>query len=489
MVHRTDPNGRRLLVLGLDGVPPEFLFDRLLPFMPNVRPLVERGIRAPLRTTDPPISVPAWPVMFTGVDPGTLGLYGFRHRRPASYTDMSLPLSTDIPVPTIWKILSDLGRRVAVIGMPVGFPAPEVNGLYISDFLTPPNSEGTTFPPGLRAEIDREFGPYQFDVRFRSGDRERVARDIFEMTSRRFRVAEKLFAQEPWDVFALHEVGTDRLHHAFWKHFDPTHPEFERGNPFEKLAEQYYALVDEGIGRLLRAADDRTDVVIVSDHGSMAMRGCFCINQWLEQKGYIVLNQPPVRAGTPLEQVEVDWTRTTVWGAGGYYARLFFNLQGREASGTLTPPQAADLRERLVAELRQIETPDGATLGVEVLDPHGIYQKVRGDAPDLMVYFDELRFRSAGTMGHPSLYLKENDSGPDDAVHSPFGVFLYHPAGGTEPTLLAPFPVIDVAPTLLRLLGEKVPAHVQGHAVEAVADSPRRRAPIATPSKVAPAVA
>ncbi|MCI4329531.1 MAG: alkaline phosphatase family protein, partial [Thermoplasmata archaeon] len=216
-----DTDGRRrLLLFGLDGVPPELLFDQLLPIMPNVRRLVERGVRAPLRTTDPPISVPAWPVMFTGVDPGTLGLYGFRHRRPHSYTEMYLPTSSDLPVPTIWQLLSARGRRVAVVGMPLGYPPPEVNGVYVSDFLTPGHAEVTTFPPELRADLDGPDGPYLFDIPFRSGDLARVAREIFEMTRRRFRFAERLYAREPWDVFALHEIGTDRLHHAFWKHFD-----------------------------------------------------------------------------------------------------------------------------------------------------------------------------------------------------------------------------------------------------------------------------
>src|SRR5689334_22089251 len=98
---------RPLLVIGLDGVPPAFLFDRYLGVMPHVAKLVERGTRAILRSTDPPISLPAWAVMFTGVDPGTLGLYGFRHRRPGSYTQMSIPTSRDLPVPTVWQLASD----------------------------------------------------------------------------------------------------------------------------------------------------------------------------------------------------------------------------------------------------------------------------------------------------------------------------------------------------------------------------------------------
>ncbi|MCI4329028.1 MAG: alkaline phosphatase family protein, partial [Thermoplasmata archaeon] len=405
-----DTDGRRrLLLFGLDGVPPELLFDQLLPIMPNVRRLVERGVRAPLRTTDPPISVPAWPVMFTGVDPGTLGLYGFRHRRPHSYTEMYIPTSSDLPVPTIWQLLSARGRRVAVVGMPLGYPPPEVNGVYVSDFLTPGHAEVTTFPPELRADLDGPDGPYLFDIPFRSGDLARVAREIFEMTRRRFRFAERLYAREPWDVFALHEIGTDRLHHAFWKHFDRNHPQFQPGNPYERIAEEYYALIDEGIGQLLRQADDRTDVVVVSDHGSMAMRGCFCVNQWLEENGYLVLRHPAPRPSTPLEEVDVDWGRTTAWGAGGYYARLFLNVRGRERDGLVPPDQVGAVRDRLIADLQKLRGPDNAPIAVDVLRPELLYRGVAGDAPDLMVYFDGLKIRSAGTMGHPTGFLYEND--------------------------------------------------------------------------------
>jgi predicted AlkP superfamily phosphohydrolase/phosphomutase len=474
------PDRRRLLIIGLDGVPTEFLFDRFLPVMPNVRRLLEHGRRGTLRTTDPPISVPAWPVMFTGVDPGTLGLYGFRHRRPGTYNDMYIPTSREMPVPTLWQMLSERGRRVAVIGMPSGYPPPVVNGLYVSDFLTPAGSTETTYPASLREELDREFGPYQFDVVFRSNERDQLAEDLKAMTRQRFRIAESLYRREPWDVFAIHEIGTDRLHHAYWKHFDPTHPAFVPGNRFEHLAEEYYAIVDQGIGDLLAHADDRTDVVIVSDHGSMAMRGCFCINQWLEQHGYLVLRQPAPAPGTPIEQMDVDWKRTTAWGAGGYYARIFFNVRGREPEGILSLRDTPKIRARLAAELAELRDPEGVRIPTRILDPREIYAMVRGEAPDLIVYFDELKLRAAGTMGHPSLILGQNDTGPDDAVHSFDGVFVLSRPSIPGPELLPEMSIRDVTPTLLELLGEPIPAHVQGRVVRPVT---------AATAPVAPAVA
>ena len=456
----------RLLVVGLDGVPPEFLFERFLPQMPNVRRLVEGGTHGSLRSTDPPISVPAWPVMFTGVDPGTLGLYGFRHRRPGSYTEMHIPSARDLPVPTLWQLLSERGYRVGVVGMPPGYPAPAVNGVYVSDFLTPSNATDSTHPPELREEIERRFGPYAFDVTFRSAERDQLALDLFAMTRRRFEVAEWLYGQEPWDVFAVHVIGTDRLHHAYWKYFDPTHPRFEAGSRFGRIADDFYALVDEGIGRLLAHVDARTYVLIVSDHGNMAMRGCFCINQWLESAGYLTMRTPPTEPGTPIEKADVDWTRTTVWGAGGYYARIFFNIVGRETGGTVTLPDVPALRAALVEQLAKVADPAGGHLRVQVLDPQEIYATVRGDAPDLIVYFDDLRIRAAGTVGHPSLFLQGNDTGPDDAVHSFDGVFLLSgPGVPTRRTLPKELQIRDVMPTILELLGEPVPAYVQGRPI------------------------
>ncbi|MCI4361530.1 MAG: alkaline phosphatase family protein, partial [Thermoplasmata archaeon] len=378
MARPRDAERSRLLLIGLDGVPPELLFDRLLPQLPNLGALIRRGTRAPLRTTDPPISVPAWPVMFSGVDPGTLGLYGFRHRRPGNYTEMHIPTADEVPVPMLWHLLSEQGRRVAVIGMPPGFPPPSVNGAFISDFLTPPESPVTTHPPALRAEIDRRFGRYMFDVTFRSGERDVLAAELFEMTRRRFEVAEWLYDQEEWDLFAVHEIGTDRLHHGFWKYFDPSHPAYEPNGPFAAIAEKYYRLVDERIGRLLARVDDRTHVFVVSDHGSMAMRGCVCINQWLASKGYLVLKNPSPAPGTPLEQKNVDWHRTTVWAAGGYYARIFFNLRGREAEGCVPLADLPGLRADLINALHGLVGPDGRKLPVTVLDPREIYASVTG---------------------------------------------------------------------------------------------------------------
>ncbi len=456
---------RRLLVIGLDGVPSEFLFRRYKHRMPSTARLVDRGVRASLHTTDPPISVPAWPVMFTGVDPGTLGFYGFRHRAAHSYTETYVPTSDQVPVPTVFRLASDAGRRVAVVGMPMGYPPPAVNGVYISDFLTPPGAPEFTFPPELGSELTEKYGPYPFDVVFRSSERQELFEQIVSMTRTRFSIARDLLRREPWDLFAIHEVGTDRLHHAYWKYFDSTHPEFLPGNPFAGVADEYYQVVDEGISSLLDAAGPDVAVMITSDHGSMAMAGCFCVNEWLAQHGYLRLARP-VPPGTRIEDAPIDWDRTTIWGSGGYYARIFFNVRGREPRGIVAADQIGPLQERLVAELAQLKGPDGRPMKVQVLDPLQIYEEVRGDAPDLMLYFGDLAWRSAGTLGYHSLFLRENDTGPDDAVHSTDGVFLFFdPRRPGPPVDLPQQSIRDVAPTVLQFLGVERPSWMQGRPI------------------------
>jgi predicted AlkP superfamily phosphohydrolase/phosphomutase len=433
--------------------------------MPTVSALLDAGVSGALRTTDPPISLPAWAVMFTGYDPGSLGIYGFRHRLDHSYTRTYVPRSTLLEVPTLFGLLSDRGRRVGVLGMPPGFPPPKVNGFYISDFLTPPESTDVTYPPELRAELEAKFGRYRFDVPFRAEERDVLYRQISEMTRQRWQVAEALYTREPWDLFALHEIGTDRLHHAFWKYIDPAHPKFTAGNQFEHVAEDYFRDLDRSIGRLLSHIDSDTLVAVVSDHGMMPMLGCFCINQWLIEKGYLTLAGPVPKPGTPLEKAEVDWSRTRAWGAGGYYARIFFNLKGRDPEGIVDPLELPRLRADLEKELADIRRPGGTALPVRVLDPQTLYREVRGDPPDLMVYFDDLRVRSAGTLGHPTNFLEENDTGPDDAVHGTEGAFLFYDPKVEDGRGGIHLDAIDLMPTLLRAMGEELPAGLQGRPV------------------------
>jgi predicted AlkP superfamily phosphohydrolase/phosphomutase len=387
--------------------------------------MYERGLHGKLRSCNPPITVPAWMVAFTGKDPGELGIYGFRHRKGNSYTDGYIVNSTHVKAKTIWEVLGEQGLKSIVLGVPPGYPPkPVPNALIVSCFITPSADRPFTYPSELKEEVLKAAGgKYIFDVTFRTEDRDAVKKELFEMTEKRFDVAEYLAKNKPWDFFVMHEIGFDRLHHAFWKFFDRAHPKHVAGNKYEKIDEEYYAMVDGRIGRLLDIFGQDCTTLIMSDHGSKAMKGGFCFNQWLEKGGYLKLKIRPM-GQTDLDKADVDWSKTKAWGWGGYYGRVFFNVEGREATGSIAQKEFERAKSELTKEIMKIRDDKGVKMANEVFVPGKLYRAATGDKPDLMVYFGDLDWRSAGTVGHDSLYLSENDTGPDDSVHSMDGVFL-----------------------------------------------------------------
>jgi predicted AlkP superfamily phosphohydrolase/phosphomutase len=455
----------RALVIGLDCAPPELVFERWRDELPTIRSLMERGRYGVLRSCDPPITVPAWACMTSSRSPGALGIYGFRNRRDHSYEALGIADSRAVRAPRVWDILSDRGRPVIVIGVPPSYPVSEVNGVMISCFLTPdPKTSQYTYPNDLRHEIEGLVGEYVVDVHdFRTEDKDGVLARIEDMTEKRFQVAEHLLETKPWDLFFMVEMGTDRMHHAFWRFLDSEHRLYEPGNPLEGAMLDYYRALDAKIARLLRFAEEDTAVLVVSDHGAKRIDGGICVNEWLRREGYLVLREEPSEP-TPLKPDMVDWPRTTAWGEGGYYCRLFLNVEGREPQGTVARQDYERVREELKTGLEALGDDQGAPIGTVAHRPEDLYEERNGISPDLLVYFGDLYWRSIGQVGTGSVHLFENDTGPDDANHAHPGLYLVA-ARGVEAGQGEERRLLDIAPTLLTLLGEPVPPDMEGASI------------------------
>jgi predicted AlkP superfamily phosphohydrolase/phosphomutase len=452
----------RALVIGLDCAAPQLVFERWADELPTLRGLCARGRFGVLRSSDPPITVPAWSVMTSSRNAGALGFYGFRNRKDHSYDGLVFADSRAVRVPRVWDLLSASGRPVVVLGVPQTYPVSRVNGVMVSCFLTPDtNTVQWTYPAELKGEIESLVGRYLVDVEdFRTDDKERLLREIEEMTAKRFQVAEHLLDTRPWDLFFMVEMGTDRLHHGFWRFFDPEHRLYEPGNPYETAALDYYRALDAKLGRLLGHAGGDTAVLVVSDHGAKRMDGGICVNEWLRREGYLALKQEP-SGPTPLTPEMVDWEHTTAWGEGGYYCRLFLNVSGREPEGRVPPEDYERVRGELKAKLEALGDEAGRPIGTVAHRPEDLYTEAKGVAPDLLVYFGELYWRSVGQVGTEAVHVFENDTGPDDANHAHEGLYILVCEGveagpGEERDLR------DIAPTLLTLLGEPVPAEMEG---------------------------
>ncbi len=450
-------NVKKVFVIGLDSAPPELLFDKLLDKLPNIKKLLEKSMYGPMKSCIPAITIPAWMVMATGKTPGELGLYGFRHRKKGTYNDIWIAHSLMVKEKAVWDYLGEVGKKSILVGVPPSYPPKPIKGHLVSCFITPDASVDYTYPKNLKHEIESVVGEYIFDVVFRKDNRDEVKEILWEMTEKRFEVIRYLIQEKEWDYFQFVEIGLDRVHHVFWKYFDENHHLYPGdNNPYKNVIPDYYKLLDKEIRKTLELLDlDETAVIIVSDHGIKAMKGAFAINQWLIEEGLLKIKNPEIlKSGKQLrfEDLDIDWNKTIAWAWGGYYARIFLNVEGREPNGIIKMEDYHKVREEVAELIKSIRGPNGEKWDTKVFYPEDIYPMTKGDKPDMMVYLDNLSWRSAGTLGYESPYLLENDTGPDDAVHSEYGVFSIYLPGMDESKQITST-IYDFAPTVLKLFG------------------------------------
>jgi predicted AlkP superfamily phosphohydrolase/phosphomutase len=243
---------------------------------------------------------------------------------------------------------------------------------------------------------------------------------------------------------------------GFRSYMDPTHPKYEAGNPFEHATRDYYRYVDREVGELIALAPRDTVVTVVSDYDGKKIDAGIGIsfNECLIQEGYFSVASYPERP-TSLDKVPIDWSKTMAWGDGGYYGRLFLNVQGREPEGIIPPADYERVCQELVEKITALTDPQGRNLGSRAYRPQELYRRVNGVAPDLIVYFGDLHWRSVGSVGMRSLYTFENDTGPDGANHDWHVIFILNAVGCMRGRITSGYKEglrrYDMAPTILDL--------------------------------------
>lgn len=149
-------------------------------------------------------------------------------------------------------------------------------------------------------------------------------------------------------LFFFYFSSLDLNSHMFWRLMDPSHPEYDAtlASQNGSAIADFYQQMDQVLGEVLPHLDDRTVLLVVSDHGFAPYYRSFNLNTWLLNQGYIKLkNGEASESGEPL--ANVDWTQTRAYGLG--LNGLYLNLRSRESNGIVAPGKQAD---RLMAELR-----------------------------------------------------------------------------------------------------------------------------------------
>lgn len=446
-------SGVRLCIIGLDCLTPHLIFDRYRERLPTFNALVQTCLWGPLRSSIPPITVPAWACMTTGCDPGQLGLYGFRDRVDHGYDRRRLASSLAFDPPPVWSLLSRAGLRCRVLGVPLTYPPKPVRGCLVSGPLTPDDGGDDdtifSFPPEAGAGLRAAFGSLIFDVdRHRAANQADLLSRITAMTRQRFAIARAWAAEEDWDFFMMVDMGPDRIHHAFWHR--------------EDILTEYYGELDRLLGHLLAQLRPTDLVLVVSDHGAQSMTGGFALNQWLWREGYLTLRTTPPEP-VAFDPAAVDWGQTRAWADGGYVGRIYLNIAGREPEGILSETEAVAVAAEIAARLTDLAGPDGERLDNRVLFPAEIYRALNGSPPDLLVLLSDLRLRALGSVGHPDLFSSRDDRGLDQANHAKDGVILMRDGHGGR--CRRGLTLYDIAPTVLAQFGLAIPEQMIGTAI------------------------
>jgi predicted AlkP superfamily phosphohydrolase/phosphomutase len=456
----------KICILGLDCCAPEIIFqdERLT----HIRRLMDVGLWGRLESVIPPITVPAWMCMSTSQDPGSLGVYGFRNRTDHSYSGLGFVNSKSIGELAMWDQVAREGKKSIIIGVPPGYPPRKVAGISVGCFLTPDTAKDEfTHPPEIKKKLHEITGQYEVDVKgFRTDNKEWLKKEIFEMSRKHWTAVKWLLKNQEWDYFQYVDIGLDRVHHGFWDSYDTQHVQHVPGNPYQNVIPEYYQWIDSQVGEVLEMLDNETIVLLVSDHGARRLDGGFVVNEWLVNEGLLVLDEYPKQV-TPFAKLKVNWAKTKVWSEGGYYARVFFNVEGREPQGTIARADYERFRDEMKTKFEALKGDKGQPLGSLVFKPEEIYKNVRNVAPDLIVHFGALAWRSIGSVGYGRLHVQENDTGPDACNHAQFGMFLLAAPNCPLQGEYEGARLLDIAPTLLDLAGYDIPPSMQGRSLVA----------------------
>lgn len=281
----------KLIIIGIDGATPDLMFRWMdQGKLPNFSKLRECGVAGELNSVPNQRSAAAWSSFITGVNPGQHGIFEFYERVPLSHDIIFTKTSTRQGLP-FWEYLSEKDKRVIVVNVPMSYPAQEVNGCMISGLDAPgKNSPGFTYPEDLLKEMEDQVGPYIQEpgvtTMVVSGDTRGAVDKIMESVQQRGKSIRYLMGKSDWDTLVAVFRETDPAQHCFWQGME------ESSSEFESAVFKVYREVDNEVGKILATAGDDFRVLVMSDHGfGFRQHGTGCLNQWLEQAGFLKFKQ------------------------------------------------------------------------------------------------------------------------------------------------------------------------------------------------------
>ena len=461
--------------------------------LPNLARAAGGGARGVLRSTTHPLTPHAWATIVTGVNAGRHGIWDFTERDDTGY-QLRLVNGSFRRAPAVWDRLRRSGRRVGVVNVPFTWPAPEVDGFAVAGFDAAAREQGLTFPDSLREELRQRFGSLELDNKFPLTEG-RVDLDVVRRAaSQKVEIVRWLTGRlEPELLFVVF-MAADHIHHVCWT-------DWERDG-LESPVADVYRILDEAAGALMELTGADGNVMVISDHGAGPLHGVVNLNAWLAAEGFLgyatgggvrgrklvgdllalrrylpdrVRHAAKQRLPGLREQAQlrgdytvVDWSRTRAF-AYGTFGNIVVNVRGREEQGIVEPGAEYErVRDEISARALELRSPEGEPIVARVHRREDLFHGPElGRVPDLLVEFRDYAWLGKGNLKTRPESLWDEIEIEGGSEHSYVGshrhegvAILSGPA--VSPGTALQGELVDVAPTMLYLLGEPIPSDLEG---------------------------
>lgn len=517
-------NKKRVMCIGLDGA----TFELIDPWvregkLPNLQRFMEGGTRSVLRSVIHPFSPQAWGSFMTGVNPGKHGVFGFKEHIKGSYA-LQFVNNRSIKAKTLWKILSEQGKRVIVVNIPMTYPPEEVNGILLGGMDSPGVDSNFTYPEEIKDEILSVTKDYMVHLHVAGhlntdAKRRKAISELLLMTELREKAVLYLMNKYEWDFLVVNFSSSDQVQHHFWRYM--TDNGASVNGEFKDAVLRVYQRLDEAIGKLTSNLDENVLQLIVSDHGAGPISDVVVyINEWLRSKGLLAIKTGSSKTNNPLRRIKpfvkscmrsfaerlkailskhlssrtkdtilrcfpqmrsratsfinrsvIDWSKTSV--SSENVACLRINVSGREPQGIVnTGTEYEELRDGLIRDLENIEHPVTKEKLIEkVYKGEELYVgPYTNEGPDLIIWPKDSTYKFVKKVfpkrtNHKAITIEKRDGASTSGTHKINGIFIARGGDVLKNNAIKDADIFDVFPTVLYYLGLGIPGYVDGKVI------------------------
>lgn len=504
-------DGLDVLLVGIDAGC-RSVFDRLreTDSIPTLDRLTSEGAVGDLESQIPPWTPSAWPSLYTGVNPGKHGVFGF-----VSYDgyDWHVSSADHVDERTLWELLDEQGYSSVVVNAPVTYPPPAIDGAILPGFIGPEEPE--CHPDGTFEDVREALGEYRVYPTYSRGDESYSTAEKMDEYERLVRMRGEAFrylaGEHDPDFGFVQFQKTDTVFHEF-------------DGDWAKVRRVYEATDDE-VARIIDEHDPDT-VFLASDHGMGRYEGYeFRVNDYLRDEGFASVTaggkgmpswnpirddlrdgkdvaswEPGVvekmasgaakvgltasRIRRALETVNLDdvamryapadvartGNKQVDFPASAAYLRsrtelgVRLNVEGRDPDGVVPPEEYDDVRGELIESLRTVTDPDGNLVFDEVVPRERYFEgEHTEDAVDVVTIPRNFQyFLSDQIRGEYFAEPTETWNHKLDGIVAAWG------DGVDAGADLSDAHLFDVAPTILAALGAPASDRMDGSTLPVV---------------------